>query len=129
MNADVTQQLIDELARQAPTLAGRLSTWQAQGHVMHGALLRAAWEQEPRHENRIELSDERDELGIPRARLVWRQSELDRRTIRESMLLLGSICVITTWDGYRWRTGLPIRRCSCPPRASSPVAIIWAVHG
>lgn len=89
MNADVTQQLIDELARQAPTLAGRLSTWQAQGRVMHGALLRAAWEQEPRHENRIELSDERDELGIPRTRLVWRQSELDRRTIRESMRLLG----------------------------------------
>ncbi|SNY98915.1 FAD-dependent oxidoreductase [Halomonas sp. hl-4] len=89
MNTEVTQQLIDELAGQAPTLAGRMRTWQAQGRVMHGAMLRAAWEQEPRHENRIELSDELDELGVPRSRLVWRQSDLDRRTIRESLQLLG----------------------------------------
>lgn len=89
MNAEVTQQLIDELAQLAPSLAGRLHTWQAQGQVMHGAMLRASWEQEPRFENRVELSDELDKLGIPRSRLVWRQSDLDRHTIRESMLLLG----------------------------------------
>ncbi|MCH4810969.1 FAD-dependent oxidoreductase [Vreelandella neptunia] len=89
MNAEATQELIDELADQAPTLAGRISTWQAQGRVIHGAVLRAAWEQEPRFDNRIELSDELDELGVPRSRLLWQQSELDRRTIRQSMLLLG----------------------------------------
>ncbi|MBR9903058.1 MAG: GMC family oxidoreductase, partial [Gammaproteobacteria bacterium] len=89
MNAEATQELIDELADQAPTLAGRLRVWQAQGRVIHGAVLRAAWEQEPRYDNRIELSDELDKLGVPRSRLVWQQSELDRRTIRESMLLLG----------------------------------------
>lgn len=89
MNAEATQELIDELAGQAPTLAGRVRVWQAQGRVIHGAVLRAAWEQEPRYDNRIELSDELDKLGVPRSRLVWRQSELDRRTIRESMLLLG----------------------------------------
>jgi choline dehydrogenase-like flavoprotein len=89
MNAEATQALIDELAQQAPTLAGRLRIWQAQGRVIHGAVLRAAWEQEPRYDNRIELSDELDDLGVPRSRLVWRQSELDRHTIRESMLLLG----------------------------------------
>lgn len=89
MSPEATQELIDELADQAPTLVGRLQIWQAQGRVMHGAVLRAAWEQEPRFENRIELSEELDELGVPRSRLVWQQSELDRRTIRESMLLLG----------------------------------------
>jgi choline dehydrogenase-like flavoprotein len=89
MNAEATQELINELVQWAPTLAGRLRTWQAQGKVMHGTVLRAAWEQEPRFENRIELSDELDGVGIPRSRLVWRQSDLDRRTIRESMLLLG----------------------------------------
>ena len=89
MNTETTQALIDELADQAPTLAGRIRVWQAQGQVIHGVVLRAAWEQEPRFENRIELSDELDELGVPRSRLVWQQSELDRRTIRESMLLLG----------------------------------------
>tara|TARA_R110002049_G_scaffold140758_1_gene302036 strand:+ start:5214 stop:6689 length:1476 start_codon:yes stop_codon:yes gene_type:complete len=89
MNAETTQALIDELADQAPTLAGRIRIWQAQGQIIHGVVLRAAWEQEPRFENRIELSDELDDLGVPRSRLVWQQSELDRRTIRESMLLLG----------------------------------------
>lgn len=89
MNAEATQELIEELVEQAPALAGRLRVWQAQGKVIHGAVLRAAWEQEPRFENRIELSQELDKLGVPRSRLVWQQSELDRRTIRESMLLLG----------------------------------------
>ncbi|MGO2243203.1 MAG: FAD-dependent oxidoreductase [Halomonas sp.] len=89
MNAEATQTLVDELAEQAPTLAGRLHTWQAQGRVMHGAVLRAAWEQEPRHDNHIELSDDVDSLGVPRTRLVWQQSDLDRHTIRESMLMLG----------------------------------------
>ena len=89
MNAEVTQELIDEFAQLAPTLAGRMRTWQTQGRVMHGVMLRAAWEQEPRYDNRIELSDELDSLGVPRSRLVWRQSALDRHTIRESMLMLG----------------------------------------
>ena len=89
MNAEATQALVDEFAEQAPALAGRLRAWRAQGRVIHGALLRAAWEQEPRYGNRVELSDELDKLGVPRSRLVWQQSELDRRTIRESMLLLG----------------------------------------
>jgi choline dehydrogenase-like flavoprotein len=89
MNAEATQALIGELADQAPTLVGRLRVWQAQGQVIHGAVVRAAWEQEPRFENRIELADELDDLGVPRSRLVWQQSELDRHTLRESMLLLG----------------------------------------
>lgn len=89
MDSQATQQLIDTLAAQAPALGEHIAAWQAQGKVMHGAVLRAAWEQEPRFDNRIELSSEQDALGIPRSRLVWQQSALDRHTIRESMLLLG----------------------------------------
>lgn len=37
-STEATQQLIDELALQAPTLARRLRTWQAQGRVMQGRL-------------------------------------------------------------------------------------------
>ncbi|MCP1316312.1 FAD-dependent oxidoreductase [Halomonas sp. 707B3] len=89
MNAEATQQLIKALSRDAPSLGEQLATWQAQGRVMHGVILRAAWEQEPRFENRVELGTEVDEFGIPHSRLVWRQSALDRHTIRESMILLG----------------------------------------
>ncbi|PRY66662.1 choline dehydrogenase-like flavoprotein [Vreelandella songnenensis] len=89
MNAEATQGLMEQLSSLAPALGEQITAWQQEGRVMHGAMLRAAWEQEPRFENRIELGEERDALGIPRSRLVWEQSELDRHTIRESMLLLG----------------------------------------
>ena len=89
MNREATQQLIDTLSQDAPALGEQLSTWQAQGRVMHGVILRAAWEQEPRFDNRVALDTEVDEFGIPRSRLIWQQSALDRHTIRDSMLLLG----------------------------------------
>ena len=44
--------------------------------------LRAAWEQEPLPENRIELSDELDMLGVPRPILYWKKSERDRKTVQ-----------------------------------------------
>lgn len=89
MNSEITQQLFNTLAQQAPALGQQIAQWQAQGRPMQGAIVRAAWEQEPRYENRIELSDQQDALGLPRSRLVWQQSALDRHTIRESMVLLG----------------------------------------
>jgi len=51
--------------------------------------VRAAWEQEPRADNRIELSDERDALGMPRSRLHWRKSKTDFRTPQVSALRFG----------------------------------------
>lgn len=89
MSPEATQALIDELGLQAPSLGELISKWQTQGRILHGVMLRASWEQEPRFENRIELTEEPDALGIPRSRLVWQQSPLDRHTIRESLLLLG----------------------------------------
>ncbi|MBS9404768.1 GMC family oxidoreductase [Halomonas sp. TRM85114] len=89
MSDVVTQQLIDELASVAPSLARRFNTLNSQKGGIYSLLLRAAWEQEPRRENRIELTREVDSLGMPRARLVWHQSALDVRTIRDSALLFG----------------------------------------
>jgi choline dehydrogenase-like flavoprotein len=89
MSDEVTQQLLDELATIAPSLAQRFNSLNREGDGIYSLLLRAAWEQEPRRENRIELTREVDSLGMPRARLVWRQSALDVRTIRESTLLFG----------------------------------------
>ncbi len=48
------------------------------------------WEQEPRAGNRIALStDEKDGFGVPRPVLHWAKSELDYRTAKVSMELLG----------------------------------------
>ena len=46
-------------------------------------------EQAPDRESRVELSDERDALGLPRARLVWRTGERERRTFERGQQLLG----------------------------------------
>ncbi|WP_447956144.1 FAD-dependent oxidoreductase [Vreelandella sp. EE7] len=88
MAPEATEALITELAEQAPGLGAELAG-RAGGPVMHGVYLRAAWEQEPRFDNAVELSNERDALGVPLSRLVWQQSALDRHTIRESLMLLG----------------------------------------
>jgi hypothetical protein len=42
--------------------------------------VRAIWEQEPRPENRIALSDEVDFIGHRRAQMIWRKSPMDKKT-------------------------------------------------
>ena len=46
-------------------------------------------EQAPNPASRVTLSPERDALGMPRARLDWRLTELDRRSFREFYEALG----------------------------------------
>lgn len=46
-------------------------------------------EQAPNPTSRITLSDERDALGMPRVRLDWRLTELDRRSFRAFYEVLG----------------------------------------
>ncbi|MCP1327361.1 GMC family oxidoreductase, partial [Halomonas sp. 707D4] len=89
MAPEATAELAEALARQAPALAPEIAARRARGRVMHGVYLRAAWEQEPRFSNAVELASTRDALGVPLSRLVWQQSALDRHTIRESLMLLG----------------------------------------
>jgi choline dehydrogenase-like flavoprotein len=45
-------------------------------------LVRAFTEQQPDAENRVELSDQIDPLGVPKPRLKWRISDLELQTLR-----------------------------------------------
>jgi len=52
--------------------------------------LRARQEQAPNPNSRVTLSQELDELGMPRLRLDWRLSELDRKSLKAMAITLGS---------------------------------------
>jgi choline dehydrogenase-like flavoprotein len=47
-------------------------------------------EQAPNPDSRLTLSQERDALGLPRLRLDWRLTELERQTVRAMTLSIGS---------------------------------------
>jgi GMC oxidoreductase len=51
--------------------------------------VRAIWEQEPRPENRIALSDEVDFFGHRRAQMIWRKSPMDKKTFTTMALRVG----------------------------------------
>ncbi|MGY6410369.1 MAG: GMC oxidoreductase [Alkalilacustris sp.] len=68
--------------------------WMAQREILGpmrcSAVLRAAWEQEPRAENRVALdASARDRFGIPQPVLHWDFSELDRRTAVAAVVAFG----------------------------------------
>ena len=46
-------------------------------------------EQSPNPNSRIQLDDERDELGVPRANLDWQLSDIDKRSIRKLHEVIG----------------------------------------
>jgi choline dehydrogenase-like flavoprotein len=46
-------------------------------------------EQAPNPDSRVTLSTEKDALGVPRAKLDWRVTDLDKRSIRTFYQLLG----------------------------------------
>ena len=52
--------------------------------------LRTRLEQAPNPDSRLTLSQERDALGVPRLRLDWRLTELERRTVRALAMTIGS---------------------------------------
>jgi choline dehydrogenase-like flavoprotein len=47
-------------------------------------------EQAPNPDSRITLDDERDELGVPRSRLHWTFTELEKRSIRKIHEIIGT---------------------------------------
>ena len=57
------------------------------------AELRLAWEQIPVSENRIELSNEKDALGMPRTNLYWKKQPQDRTSAEAAMKLFGSYLI------------------------------------
>jgi choline dehydrogenase-like flavoprotein len=85
-----TKQLVADLLCVAPDL-GEWVLKQFDKRLICGARLRAAWEQEPRPDNRVELSkDSFDRFGVPRATLHWSKSARDLDTIRKTALHFGS---------------------------------------
>lgn len=84
-----TKQLIADIACVAPTL-GEWALRQLGYGLVCGVQIRATWEQEPRPENRIELSkDAVDRFGVPRTVLHWTKSEKDLETLRKTALQYG----------------------------------------
>jgi len=53
-------------------------------------LLRFEVEQAPNPESRVTLSEDRDALGVPRAQLAWRQTDLDIESIKQTALVFGA---------------------------------------
>lgn len=84
-----TKRLIADIACVAPHWA-QWAARQLDRALICGALLHATWEQAPDPENRVVLGSERDALGVPRPRLIWRKSAADRRTVRVAAELLGA---------------------------------------
>lgn len=84
-----TKKMVSDIACVAPGL----SIWAMEKfgyRLACGARIRAAWEQEPRSVNRIELSrTDVDRFGVPRSVLHWSKSEADIRTLRETAVQFG----------------------------------------
>lgn len=84
-----TKQLIADIACIAPSL-GEWALRQLGYGLVCGVQVRATWEQEPRPENRIELSkDALDRFGVPRTVLYWTKSDRDLETLRKTALQYG----------------------------------------
>lgn len=59
-----------------------------------GVSITSSWEQEPDYYNRIELSKEdKDIFGLPVAKLIYKKSELVRKTARVCMQEIGKFLV------------------------------------
>lgn len=84
---EATDQRLPGLVEAAPALSQKLREAQAAGRV-RAARVMVAWEAEARCDNRIELSDEHDEHGIPRVKLFWKKSVNDWLTARKAVELI-----------------------------------------
>ena len=84
LNDQGTKALIKDVLCLAPTLGKNLVSL-AGKNLVCGIRFRAAWEQSPKKQNRIDLDSEKDRFGIPKPILYWRKSELDRKTLVTSV--------------------------------------------
>jgi choline dehydrogenase-like flavoprotein len=100
-----TRKLIADISRVTPEV-GAWATELLDDDQIYGAKLRAAWEQEPRQENRIALGPDKDRFGIPRTRLYWAKSRLALRTPRETALEFGRYLADRNFGRVRLRSWL-----------------------
>jgi choline dehydrogenase-like flavoprotein len=81
---------------------------------VRGTRLQILCEQGPNRDSRVVLSPDHDVLGLPKAKVDWRLSELERRTARVvtdilddelSRLGLGKVAALEWLDGDGWAGG------------------------
>jgi choline dehydrogenase-like flavoprotein len=65
----------------APTFVVREFQSKGVPHKLDCMAIHVMSEQEPNPESRIVLSDQKDVLGLPKAKAIWKISDLDRQTI------------------------------------------------
>lgn len=83
-----TKKILADIACIAPKI-GKWAAHLFNKKLLCGARLDAQWEQVPRKENRIELSSEKDALGMPRVKLYWKKNDDDLRTLRTTSEVFG----------------------------------------
>jgi choline dehydrogenase-like flavoprotein len=76
-----TKSLLRELACVAPETSKRLASL-INRQIVCGVSVTAMWEQTASSENRIELTSQIDELGLPVPKLLWRKGKAEAETIR-----------------------------------------------
>ncbi len=76
--------MIDDLLCVAPTLGKKVANL-AKKNLVCSVELSAAWEQAPDINNKITLTSEKDNLGVPHAQLEYRKNALDRKTVKETV--------------------------------------------
>ncbi len=82
--------MVGELMCVAPGLGRRLMKIRNRELVCGARVLLQA-EQVPQAENRVDLGNETDALGIPRLVMHWRRTELDQKSIATSTLAFGEL--------------------------------------
>jgi choline dehydrogenase-like flavoprotein len=83
------QRMSPEVMEERRKTGGPRATQRRDTTRQRGFHLQTRQEQAPNPASRVMLSTERDELGMPRAKLDWRLTELDRRSFRDFYDVLG----------------------------------------
>ncbi|HEY2422847.1 MAG TPA: hypothetical protein VGH55_02015, partial [Chthoniobacterales bacterium] len=88
--------VVDAMIKLNPNFVVREFQTQGMPHKLKGILINGVTEQVPDPESRITLSDKRDPLGLPMARIDWRIGDQARR----SLIRLGHLlAAVTTASG------------------------------
>ena len=82
------RKLVQDLMGAAPGISDWVCSNFEKG-TLCAAKLRAAWEQEPRVQNRVALSSKKDRFGIPTVKLYWTKTHRDLLTARKTAEALG----------------------------------------
>ena len=113
-NPNYVKELVHQVMCAAPDWSNRvLKQLGKESHC--GARVESEFEQMPTPENRVELDQRTDALGVPLSRLYWKKSETERRTAFTAARLVGEALIKEDigrlrvrnflTDGAEWPTG------------------------